>query len=179
MGTDLKQTKLSGSIIKNTFVDNYGLNKLTLFSYDTYNFNQFESEFTLLELQTINHFENKFKDLSWNFSLKQQRKDSMNFISTNGSIGTAIGKAYNNVLYASLGFDTLIDSSFIDIFPKINAHLYYSETQFNLSISKKYRVQYLKTEIIQILSDNINFKVVHEDFNKIESRTFASIEVKI
>jgi len=165
--------------VKNTYYDEYGVNKLNILNYSTNNFNDYEREFTLVQLDSKQEFEDKFKDISWNMELKHQRKSSLNFESTNTNIGLGISKAYLDRLFLNINLNSIIDSRFIDIFPSLNA--FYKKRKFIIEASymQKYRLDYTKIltgfEVIR----NISINTIYENFKEHESRTYLTLDLRL
>jgi len=167
------------SAVENIYYDRFGVNKLNLLNYTTNNFNGLESEFVLAELISNQNFESKFKDLSWNMALRHQKKMSLEFESTNATLGLGISQSFLNRLYLTLKMDSIIDSRFVDIFPTSTASFTNNNLVFEGTYSQKYRLQYTKFLAGYEFYKNVAINCVFEDFKGHESRTYMALDIRL
>ncbi len=174
--TGPKRWSFNGAIVRNLYTSNHGSNKLELFSFRTNNFNQRENEFTLLNMESNQDFENKFKDMSWKLAFKHQKKDSLGFTSSNIDIGMGLSKKLLKTILISLTYNSIIDSQFINLYPSADFLVMLDNWQIDLELSQKFRTQYLSSSISKRVMSNIQISLKFEDFKDHESRTFMALE---
>lgn len=174
-----KRWSLNGAVVRNLYVTNLGSNKLELLSFKTNDFNRRESEFILLDMESNQDFENKFKDISWDLALKHQNKDSLSFTSTNVDFGIGLSKKLLKSILASIKFNSIIDSQFFDLYPSFNLLMMLNNWQFNLELSQKYRTQYLYSSVSRKITSKTQVALKFEDFKDRESRTFMALDLSL